>query len=175
MPLYIALIAGSVSILANSMTSHNAAVTFLPALSISLDWVHFMAVSIWVGGLFYISLGSPPLSAQCEATTYHSNTYMTGRAKFEKDLIHTAGYTADSEDPQILSAVNMALGKWVGVKAIYYNFPNGTVKLEQWVDDSTDNINSPGNKWHKVLDFTDNGQWGGGQPNCGGTPSTIIT
>jgi hypothetical protein len=120
-------------------------------------------------------VGSPPLSAQCEATTYHSNTYMTGRVKFEKDLMHTAGYTADSQDPQILSAVNMATGKWVGIKAVYYNFPNGTVKLEQWVDDSTDNINAPGNKWHKVLDFTDHGQWGGGQPNCGGTPSTIIT
>jgi hypothetical protein len=113
--------------------------------------------------------------AMCEATTYHSNTYMTGRVKFEKDLMHTAGYTADSQDPQIFNAVNMALGKWVGVKAVYYNFPNGTVKLEQWVDDSTDNINSPGNQWHKVLDFTDHGQWGGGQPNCGGTPSTIIT
>src|SRR6266496_3374292 len=40
-------------------------------------------------------------SAQCEATTYHSNTYMTGRVKFEKDLMHTAGYTANSQDPQI--------------------------------------------------------------------------
>jgi acylphosphatase len=120
-------------------------------------------------------VGSPPLSAQCEATTYHSNTYMTGRVKFEKDLMHTAGYTANSQDPQILNAVNVALGKWVGIKAVYYNFPNGTVKLEQWVDDSTDNINAPGNKWHKVLDFNDHGQWGGGQPNCGGTPSTIIT
>jgi hypothetical protein len=113
--------------------------------------------------------------AMCEATTYHSNTYMTGRVKFEKDLMHTAGYTANSQDPQISNAVNMAIGKWVGIKAVYYNFPNGTVKLEQWVDDSTDNINTPGNKWHKVLDFTDHGQWGGGQPNCGGTPSTIIT
>jgi hypothetical protein len=120
-------------------------------------------------------VGTPPLSAQCEATTYHSNTYMTGRVKFEKDLMHTAGYTANSQDPQILNAVNMALGKWVGIKAVYYNLPNGNVKLEQWVDDSTDNINAPGNKWHKVLDFTDQGQWGGGHPNCGGTPSTIIT
>jgi len=100
---------------------------------------------------------------------------MTGRVKFEKDLMHTAGYTANSQDPQILNAVNVALGKWVGIKAVYYNFPNGTVKLEQWVDDRTDNINASGNKWHKVLDFNDHGQWGGGQPNCGGTPSTIIT
>lgn len=53
--LYIALIAGAVGIFANSMTSHNSAVDFLPDLAISLDWMHFMAVSIWLGGLFYIS------------------------------------------------------------------------------------------------------------------------
>jgi copper transport protein len=53
--LYISLIAGSISIFANSATSHNSAVTFIPSLAVSLDWLHFMAVSIWVGGLFYIS------------------------------------------------------------------------------------------------------------------------
>lgn len=53
--LYLALIAGSVSIFANSATSHNAAVTFIPSLAVSLDWPHFMAISVWVGGLFYIS------------------------------------------------------------------------------------------------------------------------
>ena len=53
--LYIALVAGSISIFANSATSHNSAVTFIPSLAVSLDWLHFMAVSMWVGGLFYIS------------------------------------------------------------------------------------------------------------------------
>ena len=53
--LYFALVAGSVSIFSNSITSHNAGVHFLPSLSICLDWLHFMAVSIWIGGLFYIS------------------------------------------------------------------------------------------------------------------------
>ncbi|MDQ6863080.1 MAG: discoidin domain-containing protein [Thermoproteota archaeon] len=115
--------------------------------------------------------------AMCEATTYHSNTYLSplGRVKFEKDLMHTAGYTANSQDPQRVNSVNIALGKWVGIKAVYYNFPNGTVKLEQWVDDSTNNINAPGNNWHKVLEFVDHGQWGGGHPNCGGTDHTTIT
>ena len=53
--LYIALVAGSISIFANSATSHNSAVIFIPSLAVSLDWLHFMAVSMWVGGLFYIS------------------------------------------------------------------------------------------------------------------------
>ena len=29
---------------------------FLPWLAISVDWFHVMAVSIWLGGLFYLSL-----------------------------------------------------------------------------------------------------------------------
>jgi copper transport protein len=53
--LYIILIAGAVCIYSNSMVSHNTALSFLPSLAISLDWFHFMAVSIWLGGLFYIT------------------------------------------------------------------------------------------------------------------------
>ena len=54
--LYAILILGSINIISNSMVSHNAAVEFLPLLAISVDWLHMMAVSIWLGGLFYISL-----------------------------------------------------------------------------------------------------------------------
>jgi putative copper export protein len=50
------LICGSISIVSNGMVSHNAAAEFLPWLAISADWFHFMAVSTWLGGLFYISL-----------------------------------------------------------------------------------------------------------------------
>lgn len=53
--LYVALIAGSVSIFTNSDTSHNAAVNFFPTIAIVVDWLHFLAVSVWVGGVFYIS------------------------------------------------------------------------------------------------------------------------
>jgi copper transport protein len=54
--LYIMMLAGAVSIFSNSMISHNTALSFLPSLAISLDWFHFMAVAIWLGGLFYITL-----------------------------------------------------------------------------------------------------------------------
>jgi copper transport protein len=53
--LYTIMIAGAVCIYSNSMVSHNTALSFLPSLAISLDWFHFMAVSIWLGGLFYIT------------------------------------------------------------------------------------------------------------------------
>jgi copper transport protein len=50
------LISGSINLISNSMVSHNAAAEFLPWLAISIDWFHVMAVSIWLGGLFYLSL-----------------------------------------------------------------------------------------------------------------------
>lgn len=54
------------------------------------------------------------LPKQCEATTYHANTYETGRVKFEKDLMHTIGYT--KEDPEKEQAMPKLDGKWIGIK-----------------------------------------------------------
>jgi copper transport protein len=50
------LISGSINLISNSLVSHNAATEFLPLLAISVDWFHVMGVSIWLGGLFYLSL-----------------------------------------------------------------------------------------------------------------------
>ncbi|WP_158435125.1 CopD family protein [Nitrososphaera viennensis] len=58
--LYAILAAGAVSLFSNSMLSHNSAAPFLPALATALDWAHFMAVSAWVGGLFYLALVFAP-------------------------------------------------------------------------------------------------------------------
>jgi copper transport protein len=54
--LCVILICGSINIISNTIVSHNAAAEFLPWLAISADLFHVMAVSIWLGGLFYISL-----------------------------------------------------------------------------------------------------------------------
>ncbi|HVI20823.1 MAG TPA: hypothetical protein VM660_02090, partial [Bacillus sp. (in: firmicutes)] len=63
------------------------------------------------------------LSEQCEATTYHSNTYETGRVKFEKDLEHTQGYT--TKDKEKTNAIQkQLLGRWIGIKAVFYNLPD---------------------------------------------------
>jgi hypothetical protein len=107
------------------------------------------------------------LSRQCEATTYHSNTYLDGRIKFEKDLEHTIGYTTG--DPEKDHAIRPLLGRWIGIKAIYYNLPDGKVRLEQWIDEDSNN------NWHKLLHYTDNGNWGGGYPDCGAADTQVIT
>jgi hypothetical protein len=109
------------------------------------------------------------LSEQCESSTYHSNTYETGRVKFEKDLEHTQGYTTN--DKEKTNAIQkQLLGRWIGIKAVFYNLPdNNSVKLEQYIDDKSDN------NWHKILSYTDEGHWGGGTPNCGGLDTQVIT
>jgi hypothetical protein len=107
------------------------------------------------------------LSRQCEATTYHSNTYLDGRVKFEKDLEHIIGYTKG--DPEKQHAISPLLGRWIGIKAVFYNLPDGSVKLEQWIDENSDN------HWHRVFQYTDDGNWGGGNPNCGGPDDEVIT
>jgi hypothetical protein len=107
------------------------------------------------------------LSRQCEATTYHSNTYLDGRIKFEKDLQHTIGYTTG--DPEKQHAIRPLLGRWIGIKAIYYNLPDGKVRLEQWIDEDSNN------NWHRMLHYTDKGNWGGGYPDCGAANTQVIT
>jgi copper transport protein len=37
------------------MVSHSNALKYFSSLAVSIDWLHFIAVSIWIGGLFYIS------------------------------------------------------------------------------------------------------------------------
>ncbi|HYA83655.1 MAG TPA: Ig-like domain-containing protein, partial [Candidatus Bathyarchaeia archaeon] len=119
--------------------------------------------------------------SSCEATAYHSNTYLTGRVKFEKDLKHTAGYSVESADPQELNAVNSTEfngQNWIGIKAVIYDIGNGSVKVEQWVDDSSNNI-QPGNHWRKVLETIDDGQWGPTRGRigsaCGGGEYQVAT
>jgi copper transport protein len=66
------MILGSINLFSNSIQSHNAAVNFFPYIAISVDWIHFMMVSLWVGGLFYISLN---LSRKLFIKEKSSNSY----------------------------------------------------------------------------------------------------
>ncbi len=110
----------------------------------------------------------------CEGTSYHSNLYETGRSKFEKELEFSVGYA--TKNPEKQDVTIPLKGKWIGIKAIFYNTENGSVKLEQWIDNGTNNTSIPGNKWHKTLEFTDTGKWQANQNDCGGGAfNTIIT
>jgi hypothetical protein len=112
----------------------------------------------------------------CEATSYDSNTYLDGRVKFEKDLMHTDGYT--KKDPEKRYAITSPLsGRWIGIKAVFYNLPAGNVRMEQWIDNNGLNNKTglPSNNLTKVFEFTDDGDWAGGHTKCGGSNNTVIT
>ena len=49
------VIVSSINLFSNSMISHSNALPTFSSLAISIDWIHFAAVSIWIGGLFYFS------------------------------------------------------------------------------------------------------------------------
>jgi copper transport protein len=46
------IVVSSINLFSNSMLSHSNSLSFL---AVSVDWIHFMSVSIWIGGLFYLS------------------------------------------------------------------------------------------------------------------------
>ena len=50
------IVLSSVNLFSNSMVSHSNSLSSFSTIAVSMDWIHFMAVSIWIGGLFYLSL-----------------------------------------------------------------------------------------------------------------------
>jgi putative copper export protein len=54
--LLIAIALSSINLFSNSMVSHSNSLPSFSIFAVSMDWIHFMAVSIWIGGLFYLSL-----------------------------------------------------------------------------------------------------------------------
>jgi len=48
-------------LLTSSLSGHNAAVPTLAVVSISMDWLHLLGVSVWIGGLINLTLLVPVL------------------------------------------------------------------------------------------------------------------
>ncbi len=49
------LVLSSFNLYSNSMVSHSNSLDSFSSLAVSVDWIHFMSVSIWIGGLFYLT------------------------------------------------------------------------------------------------------------------------
>jgi hypothetical protein len=112
--------------------------------------------------------------ASCESMSYHFNVYpLTGRVKLEKDSDHTSGYTLDKTDPELKEAVEpFADGREVVEKAVLYRTPAG-MKLELYLD-----LTGKGNKFLKVLEYEDQGQWGptrGGNAECHSSEYVVLS
>ena len=56
-------------------------------------------------------------------------------ASLKKSGIHCGIYNRRSRETLCRNSLQ---GKWIGIKAIFYNKNDGTVNLEQWIDDGFD-------------------------------------
>jgi hypothetical protein len=56
--------------------------------------------------------------------------------------------------PYFNTTIGSIMNKWVDFKGVVYNLPNGSVKLESYVDKDVDN------HWMKVAELLDSGNWG---------------
>ena len=118
----------------------------------------------------------------CEGTSYHANIYEKkdneGKVKLEKELEHTSGYYYGDKT----KVTDSLKDRWVGYKAVFYSIMKDgkeAVKLEQWLDEGTDNEKEPGNTWgdNPIHEDTDEGDWESedGNGHCGGSSKQIIT
>src|SRR5262249_54821948 len=68
---------GAALLLTNSLNSHGAASEQLPGLAIAADWLHQVAVAVWVGGLFALAAllwrldWTPPGTGRAQALGLH--------------------------------------------------------------------------------------------------------
>ncbi len=95
----------------------------------------------------------------CDATTYYARFRNDGKWDFEKEWKHPESFyrTASgvgNQDP-LWGGSPLPVGKWIGMKYIVYNKDAGTVRLELYID-STSNATPPG-KWEPVGAIEDAG------------------
>lgn len=129
----------------------------------------------------------------CNGRTYYGRMTYDGRMTFEKELFHGVGddafYPVEPDPaPQPWNTPDNILpkNKWIGFKFIIRSIENGTaVNLELFRDmgdsgTSGSNRTIKGGDWHKVLEYTDDGNWSVVKPQsalppqCRATPANKI-
>jgi len=94
----------------------------------------------------------------CDATTYYARLRHDGYVDFYKELKHSAG-KAEQAVKFYTSGVLPSL-QWLGMKFIAYNINNDSqVKLELYIDNTSDGDVSSGGDWTLVAEIIDEGNW----------------
>jgi hypothetical protein len=110
----------------------------------------------------------------CEGMALGGTLYGDGTANWKKEIWHTGGYTDAKGTSKVTGPI---IDRWVGWKVVMYNIQNNqAVKMESYIDDGNNN------KWRKVTDLIDDGQWYANTPddvfysaNCERSKDYIIT
>ena len=103
----------------------------------------------------------------CGGSSYHNNIDFTnGKFKFKKEMWHV-NYDIK---PYSGITIGSTMNKWIGFKGIVYNLPDGSVKLESYVDKDNNN------NWQKATELVDKGNWGNDMTHCNArTDGAVIT
>lgn len=95
----------------------------------------------------------------CGGSSYHNNIDFTnGKFKFKKEMWHV-NYDIK---PYSGITIGSTMDKWIGFKGVVYNLPDGSVKLESYVDKDNNN------NWQKATEMVDKANWGDDMTHCNG-------
>lgn len=108
----------------------------------------------------------------CGGSSYHNNIQFTnGTFRYKKEMWHGNGnVTTYDIKPFSGIGIGSTMNKWIGFKGIIYNLPDGSVKLESYVDKNNNN------NWQKATELIDKGDWGNDMTHCNAnTQGAVIT
>lgn len=97
----------------------------------------------------------------CGGSSYHNNIQFTnGTFRYKKEMWHENRNVSYDIKPFSGITIGSTMDKWIGFKGIIYNLPDGSVKLESYVDKNNNN------NWQKATELIDKGDWGNDMTHC---------
>ena len=101
----------------------------------------------------------------CGGSSYKLKIHFDGTSSINKEQSHPKSWKI----PINTTPFGKLDKDWFRFKGVIYNLPDGTVKLENWLDPFLNNT------WTKFAEYQDKGGWGKDGNKCGGKNDHIIT
>jgi hypothetical protein len=119
-----------------------------------------MVVGVRSGPLGHASSGGN----DCDATTYYARFRHDGNWDFEKELKHPESEYRSTNGlhthGKLWNGKPLPENRWIGMKYLVYNIESNTkVKLELYIDSTTNGTANNGGVWNKVGEAIDKGDW----------------